>query len=85
MKQTLFCIKWGDDDQFFVVAGSEKEAIEQMPDGKDMIRSVLKLDKVYEEIYDEGFDEGWDDGFDQGKGDEIEDFKNRAMEAIGRL
>jgi len=56
-KNTLWRINWGDGDNFYVVASSEKAAIEGMPDGKDMVNFVVKLDHLYQEILKAGIKE----------------------------
>lgn len=54
VKDTLFHINWDDGDNFFVVAPDEKTAIEKMPDGKDMVNYVVKLDSLYQMIFKAG-------------------------------
>jgi len=48
---TLFHIEWGDGDSFFIIAHSKEEAVDKMPDGKDMVRHVIQLDAVYNLLY----------------------------------
>lgn len=56
-KDTLFHINWGDEDNFYVVAPDEKTAIERMPDGKDMVNYIVRLDLLYQMILQEGIKE----------------------------
>jgi len=56
-KETLFHINWGDGDTFFVIAPDEKTAIKRMPDGKEMVNYVVKLDAIYEMIFRAGIRE----------------------------
>jgi len=57
MKDTLFHINWGDGDTTFVIAPDEQTAIERMPDGKDMVNYVVKLDILYQKIFKAGIRE----------------------------
>lgn len=54
MKDSLYHIEWGDGDHLFVIAPDKEMAIEGMPDGKDMVKSVTRLDALYEMIKQEG-------------------------------
>lgn len=54
MSETLFRINWGDGDDSFVIAPDEATAISRMPDGKDMVNYVVRLDALYRMIYKAG-------------------------------
>jgi len=56
-KETLFHIMWGDGDNTFVIAPDKQTAISRMPEGKDMVRSVVKLDELYKMIFKVGIRE----------------------------
>ena len=51
---TLFHINWGDGDNFFVIAPDEATAKERMPDGRDMVNTIVSLDHLYNLIFNAG-------------------------------
>ncbi len=53
-KDTLWHIDWGDGDTSFVIAPDKKTAIERMPDGNDMVNTIVKLDGLYQMIFKAG-------------------------------
>ena len=53
---TLWHIEWGDGENTFVIAPDKEAAIEKMPDGKDLVNSVVKLDGLYNMIFKAGYD-----------------------------
>lgn len=53
-KDTLFHINWGDGDDFYIVAPDEETAKERMPDGRDMVNYIVRLDAVYDMIHKAG-------------------------------
>ena len=55
---TLFHIKWGDGDNFYIIAPDEKTARAKMPDGRDMVNSVTRLDGLYSRIFKAGHRHG---------------------------
>ena len=57
-KDTLFHINWGDGDTTFVIAPDEETAKARMPDGKDMVNYVVKLDGLYQMILKTGTEVG---------------------------
>jgi hypothetical protein len=56
-KETLFHIDWGDGDTTFVIAKNKKDAISKIPDGKDMVNYIMRLDGIYSMIYKAGITE----------------------------
>lgn len=56
-KDTLFHINWGDGDDTFVIAPDEETAKERMPDGKDMVNYIVRLDLLYQRIFKAGIKE----------------------------
>ena len=55
-RKTLWHINWGDGDDFYVVALTKEAAINAMPEGKDMVNYVVKLDSVATALYKAGQD-----------------------------
>ena len=53
-KNTLWHINWGDNDNAFIVAPDIETAEERMPDGKDMVNSITRLDLLYQMIFRAG-------------------------------
>ena len=53
-KNTLFYINWGDGDDTYIIAPSEKTALDNMPNGKDMVNYIVKLDSLYQIIFEAG-------------------------------
>lgn len=53
-RDTLWHIDWGDGDTTFVVAPDRETAISRMPDGKDMVNTVVQLDCLYNLILEAG-------------------------------
>ena len=72
MKDTLFHISWGDGDDTFVLAPDKETAIERMPDGKDMVNSIVRLDALYGMIYKAGYEQ---------RGKEIADWLDKEQTA----
>ena len=75
-EDTLFHIEWGDGDNSFVIAPDKDTAIKRMDDGADMIRTVVKLDHLYQLIFKAGFSEALNTvvatrEYDEGKADGI--------------
>ena len=56
-KNTLFHIDWGDGDTTFIIAPDEQAVRERMPDGKDMVNYVVRLDNLYQRIFRAGIRE----------------------------
>jgi hypothetical protein len=53
-KNTLWHINWGDGDDFYIVAPDKETAIKGMPEGKDMINYMVRLDCVAHTLYKTG-------------------------------
>ena len=53
-KETLWHINWGDGDNAFVLAPNESVARERLPESKDRVNFIVRLDSLYQIIFKAG-------------------------------
>ena len=54
MKDTLWHVNFGDNDNSFVMAPDKETARERMPEGKEMVNYAVRMDALYQQIFKAG-------------------------------